>query len=486
MAGLPSSSIFLHIQPVPNPVCCSRTAPLLFSSWKQIESARLLAPREIPGYILRLLRFRYNWKLFGGDVAGGGIAALIALPYGLAMANMMGLPPVLGLVTSIATAPITALLGRNPVLIGGTASATVPFISQAVHAQGIGGAAKVCMAASVFMLIFCVLRLGRHIHRVPQPVVTGFSCGIGAMMFLSQLGVMLGVRAVVDRTSNNMLYQSWQVLSHVRETQSSALIISFVVIMAAFLSAYLVPKAPAPLVGVIASVTIALVFGLHQREVGRLPIEIPPLAAFSWTPADVLSVLPEALGLAFVSSVNILITSRIVEHFRGKHKHLKIADADAELGAYGIANMVAGVFAAPMSVGIPARSLASVRCGGTTRMSNLLHALFIVGFIALGADYISRIPIPALAGVTAYIGICLLEWSTWRRLGRMRRVDALAFLSTAAAVLLVNAVLAVAIGCSFYLLRYLYLRFGKRAAEPKPAEQLAQQQAGKMAVGGAR
>ena len=175
---------------------------------------------------MKPLRFRYSWKFLAGDLAGGAIAALIALPYGLAMANMMGLPPVLGLVTSISTAPITALLGRNPVLIGGTASATVPFISQAVHSQGIGGAAKVCIVASVFMLVFSFLRLGRYIHKVPQPVVTGFSCGIGAMMFLSQLGVMLGVKAVVDRTSNNMLYQSWQVLSHFAETQSSAVIIS--------------------------------------------------------------------------------------------------------------------------------------------------------------------------------------------------------------------------------------------------------------------
>jgi sulfate permease, SulP family len=408
---------------------------------------------------LKLLRLRYSWKLFSGDLAGGAIAALIALPYGLAMANMMGLPPVLGLVTSIATAPITALLGRNPVLIGGTASATVPFIAHAVQAQGIGGAAKVCITASVFMLVFGVLRLGRHIHLVPQPVVTGFSCGIGAMMFLSQLGVMLGVRTVVDRTSNNLLYQSWQVLSHISQTQWSALIISLAVIFAALLSAHFVPKAPAPLIGVIASVLIAALFGLHQKEVGRLPLEIPPFAGFSWTPNDVLNVLPEAFGLAFVSSVNILLTSRVVEHFRGRHKHLKAADADAELGAYGIANMVAGVFAAPMSVGIPARSLASVRCGGTTRMSNIFHALFILAFVVLGASYIQHIPIPALAGVTAYIGICLLEWSTWRRLARMRRTDVLAFLSTAVAVLVVNAVLAVAIGCFFYAVRYLYQRW---------------------------
>ena len=88
-------------------------------------------------------------------------------------------------------------------------------------------------------------------------------------------------------------------------------------------------------------------------------------------------------------------------------------------------------------------------------MSNIFHAAFLLAFLVLGAGYISHIPIPALAGVTAYVGSCLLEWSTWRRLPRMRKVDALAFLSTAAAVVMVNAVLAVAIGCSFYLLQQL-------------------------------
>jgi SulP family sulfate permease len=417
-------------------------------------------------------RFKYSWRRFLGDLTGGAIAALIALPYGLSMASMMGLPPVLGLVTSIATAPVTALLGRNPVLIGGAASATVPFIAQAVQSQGVGGAAKVCMAASVFMMMFSVLHVGRYIQKVPHPVVTGFSCGIGAMMILSQLGVMLGVRAVVDRTSNNMLHQSWQVLRKIGDTQPSAVIISGVVIVVGLLCAKYAPKVvPAPLVGVVAAVLVALIFGLHQREVGKLPLEIPPFAGFSWTPTDVARVTPAAFGLAFVSSVNILLTSRVVEHFRGRHRPLKDSDADAELGAYGVANMVAGVFAAPMSVGIPARSLASVRCGGKTRLSNLFHALFILAFIILGANYISHIPIPALAGVTAYIGICLLEWGTWRRLPKMTRTDALGFLTTAVAVLVMNAIAAVAIGCSFYVIRYL------RDRAKRPQEHVAEHKA---------
>src|SRR5437870_13034714 len=114
---------------------------------------------------------RYSWRLLAGDVAGGAIAALIALPYGLAMAALMGLPPMLGLFTSILTAPITALLGRNPVLIGGASSVTVPFVAAAVAMQGVGGGAKISILAAVFMMVFSFLRLGRFAAKVPHSVM---------------------------------------------------------------------------------------------------------------------------------------------------------------------------------------------------------------------------------------------------------------------------------------------------------------------------
>jgi len=381
------------------------------------------------------------------------IASLIALPYGLAMAALMGLPPVLGVFTSILTAPIIALLGRNPVLIGGTASATVPFLALAVRNQGIGGAAKVCMVASVIMMAFCVLRLGRHIMRVPHAVVSGFSCGIGGMMLVSQLDVMLGVATPGSRPAASAAGQLAAVVSRISAIHVVPLTLALTVILAATAAARLSPHAPAPLIGVALAVMLGRLLRVHEAEVGSLPAELPPLAAFSWTARDVFTVLPSAFGLAFVSSVNILITSRVVEHFRGRHKRMKISDADAELGAYGIANIGAAMFGAPLSVGIPARSLAVVRCGGSTRLANLLHAGFLFGLLWLGAGLVSHIPLAALAGVTAWMGLCLLDWSAWRRLPKMNRTDAAAFLATAVSVLVVNAVLAVAIGCAVSLFR---------------------------------
>jgi SulP family sulfate permease len=398
---------------------------------------------------------RYSWRLFAGDCFGGVIAALIALPYGLSMAALMGLPPVLGVLTSVITAPVTAFLGRNPVLIGGTASATVPFISTAVKQQGIGGAAKVCIVASVFMMVFCVLRLGRYVSWVPHAVVSGFSCGIGGIMVISQLHVLLGLPA----PGGNPFSQVIEVLQRIPSAHLAPFLLGGTVIVIAAVCTRFTKLLPAPLIGVVLAYAVARLAGFHEPEVGSLPLTVPPLIGFSWSPGDVYTVLPSALGLAFVTAVNLLLTSRVVEHFRGRHQFLKRSDADRELGAYGIANICAGMFGAPMSVGIPARSVAAVRCGATTRLSNLLHAIFLLAFVWFGAGFVAHVPLAALAGVTAWMGFCLLDWSTWHRLPRMRAIDSAAFLVTALGVLVMNAIAAVLAGCALYGAHYLYLRF---------------------------
>ena len=178
---------------------------------------------------VRKFRIHYNGRIFAGDAFGGLMAALIALPYGLSMATLMGLPPVLGLFTSIATAPIITLLGRNSVMIGGTASPTLPFIVDAVQRQGVGGAAKISIVAAIFLMIFSVLRLGRWIQKVPQTVVSGFSCGIGAMMIILQLNTMFGLSA--KGGGGSPLGQLFTTLGNLGLTRWEPLLLSAVVVV---------------------------------------------------------------------------------------------------------------------------------------------------------------------------------------------------------------------------------------------------------------
>jgi SulP family sulfate permease len=81
-------------------------------------------------------------------------------------------------------------------------------------------------------------------------------------------------------------------------------------------------------------------------------------------------------------------------------------------------------------------------------------------FLWFGAGIVAKVPLAALAGVTAWMGFNLLDWSTWHRLPRMRLIDSASFLVTMLGVLAVsNAIYAVIAGCALYGAHYLYLRF---------------------------
>src|ERR1039458_2966736 len=59
-------------------------------------------------------RHPYSLRVFLGDCFGGLIAALIAIPYGLATASLMGLPPVLGIFTAFSRRPSPRCLAAIP------------------------------------------------------------------------------------------------------------------------------------------------------------------------------------------------------------------------------------------------------------------------------------------------------------------------------------------------------------------------------------
>src|SRR5262245_61308156 len=172
------------------------------------------------------------------------MAALFALPYGLAIASLIGLPPVLGVFTSIVTAPVTAALGRNPFLIGGATSVPVPFIAIAVRAQGISGAASVSIVTALLMIAFGVLRVGRMIARAPQAVLMGFSCGIGAIMLISQLDTLLGVVPAAVGRSCSAAAQLVAVLKGIDGTRPLPLLLGMAVIVGATLTSKWLPRVP--------------------------------------------------------------------------------------------------------------------------------------------------------------------------------------------------------------------------------------------------
>ena len=294
-------------------------------------------------------------------------------------------------------------------------------------------------------------------------------------MLVSQLDIILGVSSPLTRAAGSTLGQLAAVIQHlIGNAHGAAGAGADGDSWRRRFSARFSHHLPAPLIGVALAILDGPLLRL-ARKGSRLPFRpaYRRSAPFSCGARTFWSLLPSAVALAFVSSVNILITSRVVEHFRGRHKRMKPADADPELGAYGLANSAASIFGAPLSVGIPARSLAVVRCGGTTPLANLFHAVVPAG------DSAARLGLRGAHPHSRAGRRDRLDGPVPARLERLAppaqnvRLDAAAFLATVFSVLTVNAVLAVAIGCSLYAAHALWVRYSRpglsEAFDPPPA-----------------
>src|SRR5262249_42751624 len=154
----------------------------------------------------------------------------------------------------------------------------------AVRAQGIGGAAKVCLTASVFLMIFCVLRLGRHVAKVPHAVVSGFSCGVGAMMVILQLRTLLGLPAATGEGSSSPMGQLASGMAMLGQPRWEPLLLGMIVVAGAAASARMWPRSPAPLLGVGLAVVVAAMLGWRERPLGQVTLTLPPFAGFTWQP----------------------------------------------------------------------------------------------------------------------------------------------------------------------------------------------------------
>src|SRR5260370_24619099 len=147
------------------------------------------------------------------------------------------------------------------------------------------------------------------------------------MMVISQLSNIFGIAWPIDASSSNMIAQFFQVLGRLGEARFPPFILGILVIIGAFAAARVNSKLPAPLIGVLVAFAAGQLFGLTDKEAGKLPLTLPDFAGFSWTSHDVFNVLPSAFALAFVTSVNLLITSPVLAHLRGRHQHLQFAAA---------------------------------------------------------------------------------------------------------------------------------------------------------------
>jgi SulP family sulfate permease len=402
----------------------------------------------------------YSWRLFVGDALAGVTVALVALPLSIAIAIASGADPKAGLVTAVIAGFLISLLGGSKVQIGGPTGAFIVVVYGVIEQHGFDGLLLATLMAGLILIICGLLRAGRFIALVPEPVIEGFTVGIAIIIAVSQLKDLLGLSAAKASAD---LIEALPALWAAREAINlAALAVGLFSIAGIALLRRIAPWFPGSLLVIAAaSAAVALltlpVETLYARF-GALPSGLPTPSIPHVSIARISDLLPSAFVIAFLAAVESLLSAIVSDRMiGGKHR------SNAELLAQGAANVASPLFGGLPATGAIARTATNVRAGGKTPMAGIVHALVIL-LITIGAGSLTGyLAMPALAGLLIVTAWAMSEPHRWGERMRLRTGDRVLLFLTMALTVLTDLTIAIAVGT----VAGLALRLIRKDLEPE-------------------
>jgi SulP family sulfate permease len=407
----------------------------------------------------------YSWRLFLGDAVAGITVALVALPLSIAIAIASGATPKAGLVTAIVGGLLISLLGGSRVQIGGPTGAFIVVVAEVIAQFGFDGLLLATLLAGVILVLAALVRAGRFIALVPEPVIEGFTVGIALIIAVSQLKDLLGLSAHVPADLVHGLPALWAARHQLNLT---ALAIGVSAIAGIALLRHLLPWFPGSLLVIGIASAIVARFALPVDTIfsrfGELPtsLAVPSLPHLSIV--RISEVLPSAFLIAFLAAVESLLSAIVADRMiGGSHR------SGAELLAQGAANIVSPLFGGLPATGAIARTATNVRAGARTPVAGIVHALTILVVMLAAASLAGYLAMPALAALLIVTAWLMSEPSRWSERMRLRTGDRVLFFMTMILTVASNLTIAIAVGTGAGLALRL-LRKDVEPAEWTPAD----------------
>ncbi len=373
------------------------------------------------------------------DLVAGLTVGVVALPLALGFGISSGLGAEAGLVTAIVAGIVAALFGGSNLQISGPTGAMTVVLIPIVATYGRDGVLVVGLLAGLMLVVMAVAGLGVYVRFIPLPVVEGFTLGIAVIIALQQVPSALGVSASghqVVGVARSAIVSWWA------NPQWWAPAMTLAVIAVMWLTARVRPGVPGSLVAVLLATGVAEVLHLDVTRIGALPSHLaaPGLPDIAWGQLNHL-VFP-ALAVAVLAALESLLSASVADAMSVSERH----DPDRELLGQGLANLLSPVFGGIPATAAIARTAVNVRSGAHSRLSAVIHSLFLLAVIVLFAPLVSRIPLAALAGILIATAIRMVELGSVRAMLRAARSDAAVLVGTAVATVVFDLVSAVAIG----------------------------------------
>lgn len=343
------------------------------------------------------------------DLVAGLTAAAVVIPQAMAYAAIAGLPVELGLYTALTPLLVYALLGTSRPLSVSTTSTIAMLTAVVLAGVAAGGhreelivaAATLAVLVGALLWLAGLLRLGVIADFISAPVLTGFKAGIGVVIFVSQLGKVLGI----PLEKGDFLQTILSLLERVGGLHWPTLAVGLITLAIIILLPRLVPRLSAPLVAVVLGIAASGILYLGTYGI-KLVGEVPPgLPSFSLPDLSLVqALLPGALGIALISFIESIAAARAFQ----AHGEAE-PDANRELLALGMANIGGGLLQAMPAGGGTSQTAVNDAAGAKTQAAAIVTAGVVAITLLFLAPLISLMPQATLGALVLVAAAGLIK-----------------------------------------------------------------------------
>jgi SulP family sulfate permease len=416
-----------------------------------------IAPQGIRKY-LPILSWLPNYpgQWLRADLLAGLVAAAVVIPQSMAYASIAGLPVQVGLYVALAPMLVYVLLGTSrPLSVSSTstlsmlvASELALVIGQAEAEAYIVPAATLAFLVGVFLLLASFLRLGFLANFISLPVLTGFKAGIGVVIFVGQLGKVLGLSLEKGPVFQTLL----SVLKNLGQIHGPTLTLALVTLAVLLLLPRLSKRIPAALVAVALGILAAALLNLEASGielVGAIPPGLPRLSLPDT--ALIGELWPAALGIALMSFVESIASARAF----ARHDDPPV-DADQELFALGLANIAGAFTQAYPAGGGTSQTAVNDQAGAKSQIAQVVTAGVVIVTLLFLAPLVGLMPQATLGALVLVAAAGLVKIPEFAKIARFRRIELAWTLVAFAGVMVLGTLQGILIAVITSLLMLLY------------------------------
>jgi sulfate permease, SulP family len=414
------------------------------------------------------MKLDYSWARGRSDLLAGVTVAAISLPQAMAYALIAGIDPRFGLYSAIVVTLVASIFGSSSHLINGPTNAislvvfsALAFFDPDARFDAYQATFLLGIMIGTIQILIAVFKLGDLTRYISESVVIGFMAGAGALVGLSQLGNLTGLR---DRGTGqqHVLYRIWLTLTggHVnpRALGIGLGTIVLVVILRKIARKYRLPQIDMLLALIVAAI-VAAWFGWSKPAldgktlvsvVGSVPRSLPlphvPEIKFWW----VKELSGSALAIAFLGLLEALAIAKSIATYTRQQ-----LDYNRQCLAEGLANLTGGFFQCLPGSGSLTRSAINYQAGAVSRFSGVVSAGTVALVVVAFAPYARFIPKAALAGLLLVTASRLIDWKRLSYAVRASRYDAGLVFVTAFSAVFISVEFSILIGVALSFLLFV-------------------------------